>query len=235
MGKGQATEEQLNNPLHGVKLADILNYLVEHIGWEGMADAVNINAFQNRPTIKSSLRFLRRTDWARKKVENFYLEVITPEFHDSVYKMWASFQEKNPEYADQEFKDSFNFCDNEKDAKECGQLTEEGIKKATSTSLWWFDFNQETLPEVDNIYVITDWYGIAKAIIKTTKVEQVPYHEITEEYAALEGEGDKSLAFWKEVHWDYYSREMELENESPTEDMLIVCEQFETLWNTKSN
>ena len=234
MGKGQATEEQLNNPLHGVKLADILDYLVEHIGWEGMAEAININAFKNRPTIKSSLRFLRRTDWARKKVENFYLDVIQPEFHDSVYKMWVAFQAKNPEYENQDFTDSFNFCDNEKDAKECAQLTEDGIKKATSTSLWWFEVNQEDLPEVGNVYVISDWYGIAKAIIRTTKVEKVPFNQITEDYAAIEGEGDKSLAYWKKVHWEYYTREMAVEDEIPSEDMLIVCEQFETLWNTKS-
>lgn len=235
MGKGKATEEQLNNPLHGVKLIQILEHLVESIGWEAMADAVNINAFKNRPTIKSSLRFLRRTEWARRKVENLYLELITPEFHESVYTMWAAFQAKNPEYQDKDFTDSFNFCDNEKDAKECGQLTEDRIKQATSTSLWWFEHFKEALPEVGNIYVISDWYGIAKAIVRTTSVEKIPFNEVSDEYAAIEGEGDKSLEHWKKTHWDYYTRDMEPEGYFPKEDMLIVCEKFETLWNTKSN
>ena len=65
-----------NDPLHGVKLADILEILVEKYGWEKMAKQVNINCFKNDPSIKSSLTFLRRTPWARTKVENLYLDMI---------------------------------------------------------------------------------------------------------------------------------------------------------------
>lgn len=69
-------QQQANNPLHGVKLADILAKLHEHYGWEGLAEAVNLNCFKNNPTIKSSLKFLRRTDWARAKVEKLYLKTF---------------------------------------------------------------------------------------------------------------------------------------------------------------
>ncbi|MFZ1660264.1 MAG: VF530 family protein, partial [Flavobacteriales bacterium] len=62
-------------PLHGVKLADILEALVEHYGWEKMAAKVNINCFKSDPSIKSSLTFLRKTPWARDKVEALYLEL----------------------------------------------------------------------------------------------------------------------------------------------------------------
>lgn len=65
---------QPNNPLHGVKLANILEELVEHYGWEHMAFKVRINCFQHDPSIKSSLVFLRRTPWARAKVEEMYLD-----------------------------------------------------------------------------------------------------------------------------------------------------------------
>ncbi|MFY0594348.1 VF530 family DNA-binding protein [Roseivirga sp.] len=68
--------QQANNPLHGVKLADILEYLVATQGWDKMANSVSINCFKSNPTIKSSLKFLRRTPWARTKVEEFYLEAI---------------------------------------------------------------------------------------------------------------------------------------------------------------
>ena len=231
MGKGEATEEQLNNPLHGVKLVQILDHLVETLGWEEMAERVNINSFKNRPTVKSSLRFLRKTPWARKKVEDLYLETILPKYHESVTKMWEAFQAKYPEYADQDFTDSFCFCDNIKDAKACAALVQQGIKQATSTSQWYFDNHDEDFPEVGNVYVITDWFGIAKAIVKTTKIELTPFNQITEEYAAIEGEGDKSLKYWKESHWDYYTREMEEFGEQPNEEMIIVCEQFETLFN----
>ena len=67
---------QPNNPLHGVKLAEILEALVGNYGWEHMAFKVNINCFKIDPSIKSSLVFLRRTTWARNKVEAMYLEMI---------------------------------------------------------------------------------------------------------------------------------------------------------------
>lgn len=67
---------QPNNPLHGVKLADILEFLVEKYGWKEMSLQVDINCFKKNPTIKSSLKFLRRTPWAREKVEYLYLQSI---------------------------------------------------------------------------------------------------------------------------------------------------------------
>ena len=66
-------EEQPNNPLHGIKLADILTYLVEKYGWAELGEQIKINCFVSNPTMNSSLKFLRRTPWARTKVESFYL------------------------------------------------------------------------------------------------------------------------------------------------------------------
>ncbi len=70
------TPNKSNDPLHGIKLADILETLVEKYGWEKMAKQVNINCFKNDPSIKSSLTFLRKTPWAREEVEKFYLRVM---------------------------------------------------------------------------------------------------------------------------------------------------------------
>jgi len=69
-------KEQPNNPLHGVKLATILETLVEQLGWEKLAAKININCFKKDPSIKSSLKFLRRTPWARDEVEQLYLDVV---------------------------------------------------------------------------------------------------------------------------------------------------------------
>jgi uncharacterized protein (DUF2132 family) len=68
-------KEQPNNPLHGVKLATMLEDLVNQYGWERLAMEININCFKNDPSIKSSLTFLRKTTWAREKVERLYLEL----------------------------------------------------------------------------------------------------------------------------------------------------------------
>ncbi|GGZ49795.1 MULTISPECIES: VF530 family protein [Mesonia] len=69
-------QTQPNNPLHGVKLADMLNYLHDEYGWDGLANYISINCFKSNPSIKSSLKFLRKTDWARTKVEQLYLKTI---------------------------------------------------------------------------------------------------------------------------------------------------------------
>ncbi|MCI2228058.1 VF530 family protein [Polaribacter sp. MSW13] len=66
--------EQPNNPLHGIKLATMLEELYKEYGWEELGYSLNINAFKNNPTYKSSLKFLRTTPWAREKVEQFYLK-----------------------------------------------------------------------------------------------------------------------------------------------------------------
>ena len=66
--------QQQNNPLHGVTLEKLLSDLVEYYDWDMLARLVPINCFINEPGMKSSLKFLRRTPWARKKVEDLYLE-----------------------------------------------------------------------------------------------------------------------------------------------------------------
>jgi len=76
LNRKQATEEQLNHPLHGVKLAQILERLVEYYGWEYLADRVNIRCFIYNPTMKSSLGFLRKTQWAREHVEDVYMDML---------------------------------------------------------------------------------------------------------------------------------------------------------------
>ncbi|HLR17710.1 MAG TPA: VF530 family protein [Alcanivoracaceae bacterium] len=70
------SNEQPNNPLHGITLEQIVTRLQQHYGWEGLADIININCFKSNPSIKSSLKFLRRTQWARDKVEQLYLSTF---------------------------------------------------------------------------------------------------------------------------------------------------------------
>ena len=66
-------EQQENNPLHGISLEKIVNRLVEHYGWSKLGKRINIRCFNNDPSVKSSLKFLRKTPWARKKVEELYI------------------------------------------------------------------------------------------------------------------------------------------------------------------
>lgn len=76
MDKKDIPKAQPNNPLHGIKLADILEHLVNKYGWEQLGMEINIRCFNFDPSINSSLKFLRKTPWAREKVEELYLRSI---------------------------------------------------------------------------------------------------------------------------------------------------------------
>ena len=65
--------EQQNNPLHGIKLEQIVTALVDHYGWPELARRIDINCFKTDPSVKSSLKFLRRTPWAREKTEALFI------------------------------------------------------------------------------------------------------------------------------------------------------------------
>lgn len=69
-------DDQPNNPLHGKTLEAILHHLVDRYGWEELGLRIRIRCFTENPGIQSSLKFLRKTPWARKKVENLYLESV---------------------------------------------------------------------------------------------------------------------------------------------------------------
>ena len=152
------------------------------------------------------------------------------ENNKSVEKLWKDFLSKNPHNRIKDIPESIYFCDNEKDADECADLVAQGIKQATATSLWWFKKNNESLPEIGDQFIVTDWKGNAKAIIQTAKIELVPFNKVTAEFAETEGEGDKSLKYWKEVHEAYYKREMEPSGDKFDENMIIVCEYFKTIF-----
>jgi uncharacterized protein (DUF2132 family) len=68
--------EQPNNPLHGKTLEVILTHLVDEYGWEELGERIPVNCFLSNPSIKSSLAFFRKTPWARKKIEDLYLESL---------------------------------------------------------------------------------------------------------------------------------------------------------------
>lgn len=150
----------------------------------------------------------------------------------SVINMWEDFVQKNHGIAPSAVPPSFYFCDNKTDADECLDLVLQGVKKATATALWWYDYHDEPLPIPDDYYVITSWEGIAKCIVQVTQVDVVKFRNVSATFAKIEGEGDKSLAYWRKVHKAYYERELAEHPEMHfREDMMIVCEQFHLVYS----
>ena len=148
----------------------------------------------------------------------------------SARNMWGDYLDQHLEDAFHEAPKTIHFCDNEEDANTCATLVKKGIKRATSDSLLGLQYRKERLPKIGDYTVITNWEGEAQCIVKTTKVRLKPFFSIDEDYAQLEGEGDKSLEYWKKVHWDYYTRELEQYGRVPRDSMIVVCQEFEKIF-----
>ncbi len=148
--------------------------------------------------------------------------------HDSIVKITEGYFDQHNLPAKE--LSSWHFCDNEIDANECASLVLNNIKTATSPSLWWHQAHAEPIPQVGDLNIVTNWQGEAQCIIETTHVSVVAFDQISAEYAALEGEGDKSLAYWQRVHWQYYHRELAGTDFSPREDMPIICMMFKVVF-----
>ena len=69
-------QDQINNPLHGITLEKVVTGLVDYYGWEALSREIDINCFKSNPSIKSSLKFLRKTPWAREKVEKLFISTL---------------------------------------------------------------------------------------------------------------------------------------------------------------
>ena len=141
--------------------------------------------------------------------------------------MWSAYSRESPGA-----NDSYSvwyFGDNETDANELVELVLAGVKRGTAGALWAFEADGEPVPQPGDLAVVTDWSGEAKCIVSTTLVNIVPYNEVTEAFAAIEGEGDKSLQHWRNLHWPYFTREMHRIGREMTETIPIVCHQFEVV------
>jgi uncharacterized protein YhfF len=115
-------------------------------------------------------------------------------------------------------------------ADSLAELVRSGPKRATAGSLWSYELEQEPFPKIGELSVVTDWAGRARCVIRTTSVEIVAFEAVTAEHAAAEGEGDRSLEYWRTSHWAYFTRELRAAGREPSPDMLIVCERFELVF-----
>ena len=122
------------------------------------------------------------------------------------------------------------FCDNEECANELGDLVRRGIKTATCGLLWSYQAEGEPLPQPGDLSIVTDWEGRPLCVIEITEVSVRPYNQVDAQFAYDEGEGDRSLAYWREAHWRFFSRECAQIGRAPAEDMPLVCERFRLLY-----
>lgn len=124
---------------------------------------------------------------------------------------------------------AFGFGSTPKQADRLCSLVRDGTKRATAGLEWTYDAEGEPRPEPGDVSVVTDGEGNPGAVIETVEVEMVPFNEVPEGFAALEGEGDKSLEYWRKVHWKFFRKECRKLGREPSDSMPVVCERFRVL------
>ena len=122
----------------------------------------------------------------------------------------------------------WSFGSTPQQADELLALVLDGVKTATASALSDYEAEGEAPPQAGDLAIVTDGAGHPRALIAVTDVQVVPFGEVTEEHARLEGEGDRSLAHWREVHERFFS-ENHGETEAFAPTMAVVCERFRVL------
>ncbi|MFC3688199.1 ASCH domain-containing protein [Aquipuribacter hungaricus] len=116
------------------------------------------------------------------------------------------------------------------EADELLALVLDGTKTATSGARWPYEVEGQQLPRPGELSIVLDGAGRPRALVRTVAVDVVPFSEVGEEHARAEGEGDLSLAHWRENHRRVFAEELTAAGRSFTGDMLVVCEALELLY-----
>ena len=116
-------------------------------------------------------------------------------------------------------------------ADELGALIAGGTKTATCSALWEYEAEGGSLPEVGTKTIVLDGNNSPLCIVETIEVVVRPYEEVDARFAYEEGEGDRSLEYWRDAHWRFFSRTLPDIGREPTMDMPLVCERFRVIYN----
>jgi uncharacterized protein YhfF len=143
---------------------------------------------------------------------------------------WETFRRVHPQVAHDTPYDVWYFGDDQELADQLYPLVLRGIKRATASLLWEYERDAEVLPAPGGYSVITDFAGIPRCVVQTTDVRIMPFDQIDAQFAFEEGEGDRSLIYWRRAHWDYFSERCRALDKTPSLDMQVVCERFRVMY-----
>lgn len=115
------------------------------------------------------------------------------------------------------------------DGNQLVELVLQGIKTATSSAYIFYELEEEPLPKVGQYHIILNDKEEATCVIQITKVSVLSFEQVTKEHAYKEGEGDRTLDYWRKVHQAFFTEELRQVNMQFQEDMKVVCEEFEVV------
>lgn len=143
---------------------------------------------------------------------------------------WQAFARTRAVDPTPRFLEAFFFDDNEPSANALAALVVSGRKRATAGLLWAYEAEDKRAPEPGDMSIVTDFHGKFVCVIETTRVDVVPFCEVSAEFAATEGEGDGSLEYWRRAHEAFFGRECQRIARPPQADVPVVCERFELVF-----
>lgn len=149
---------------------------------------------------------------------------------DHVKTIWSAFSSQAGGIPEDRFYEAFSFGDSPSMANELGQLVLAGIKRATAGSVWSYESSGKGIPKPGDFSVVTDAMNVPLCIIETIQVDIAPFNAATEEFAAVEGEGDGSLNYWRQSHFEYFTRECAQSGRSFSSEMLLAYERFRVVY-----
>lgn len=167
---------------------------------------------------------------APNKTVRHHKMAVPPRYRE----FWESFARTRAVDPTPRFLEAFYFDDNEPSANELAELVIEGRKRATAGLLWAHDSENKRIAEPGDLSIVTDFSGNEVCVIETTRVDIVPFSEVSEDFAATEGEGDGSLEYWRRAHEAFFARECKRIGRTPEPDMPVVCERFEVVFTGKA-
>lgn len=145
------------------------------------------------------------------------------------HEIWSTFIAENPIYMNKQY-DAWCFGGGIESANALAKLVYDKIKTATASAYVFYEIEKCPLPPLGGLNIILDTNDNAICITETTKVYVSRYCDVTKEHAFMEGEGDQSLEYWKRVHKDFFTTEMNKIDKSFDEKMLVVCEEFKVIY-----
>ena len=143
---------------------------------------------------------------------------------------WDAFSADVGQDCSDRFFEAFHFDDNEATANELADLVLAGVKRATAGLVWSFESAGGSPPKPGALSVVTCWDGRPVCVIETLEVAVLPFEQVTAEFAAVEGEGDGSLEYWRRAHWAYFGRECARLGLEPSLTMPVACERFNVIY-----
>lgn len=149
----------------------------------------------------------------------------------NIKNYWKAFEGYSDAQLENEpIPEAWGFGDSPESADELGQLVVVGTKRATSSLFIEYEVGGDTFPKPGQLSIILDGRGEPLCIIETTGVEIKQFDQVDADFAFKEGAGDRSLAFWREVHRRFFIRRCKKMNQEFHEKMLVVCEQFRVIF-----